>query len=76
MRRAAGAWDMSPLKTVLFKTMGPLLEGLYQSLYGLMVSFWVGRTIGVGGLAVMSLVSIVGIISISFSMYFGVAPSS
>jgi Na+-driven multidrug efflux pump len=67
---------MTPLKTILFMTIGPLLSEVCQSVYGLMDSFWIGRTIGEDGLTVMSLVSVVDFVSISFSMYFGVATSS
>jgi Na+-driven multidrug efflux pump len=67
---------MTPLKTILFMTIGPLLSVVCQSLYGLMDSLWIGRTIGPDGLTVMSLVSVVDFVSISVSMYFGVATSS
>jgi Na+-driven multidrug efflux pump len=67
---------MTPPKTILFMTIGPLLSEVCQSVYGLMDSFWIGRTISADGLTVMSLVSVVDFVSISFSMYFGVATSS
>ena len=65
-----------PFQTICHMTVGPLLSQLCQSMYGLMDSFWISRTIGTKGMTVMSLILVVDFVNIAFAQFFSVAMSA
>lgn len=66
----------SPLSTLGHLMVGPLLSQICQSLYGIMDSFWISRSIGTKGMTVMSLIIVIDFINIAFAQYFNVAVSA
>lgn len=65
-----------PFQTLCNLIVGPLLSQVAQSLYGVMDSFWISRSIGTKGMTVMSIIAAVDFINISFAQYFNVAVSA
>ena len=65
-----------PLKTICRLTIGPLLSQVIQSLYGLMNSFWISKTIGEKGMTVMSIIVVVDFINIAFANFFNICMSA
>ncbi|OHT15087.1 MatE family protein [Tritrichomonas foetus] len=65
-----------PFQTICRLTIGPLLSQVIQSLYGLMNSFWISRTIGEKGMTVMSIIVVVDFINTAFAQYFNVCMSA
>ncbi|KAK8865029.1 hypothetical protein M9Y10_010558 [Tritrichomonas musculus] len=66
----------SPLSTLCHLIIGPLLSQISQSLYGIMDSFWISRSIGTKGMTVMSIILVIDFINIAFAQYFNVAVSA
>ena len=65
-----------PFQTICRMTIGPLCSQICQSMYGLMDSFWISRTIGQKGMTVMSLILVVDFVNIAFAQFFSVAMSA
>ena len=65
-----------PLITLCNLMVGPLLSQIAQSLYGIMDSFWISRSIGTKGMTVMSIILVIDFINIAFAQYFNVAVSA
>lgn len=65
-----------PFITLCNLILGPLLSQIAQSLYGIMDSFWISRSIGTKGMTVMSIILVVDFINIAFAQYFNVAVSA
>ncbi|KAK8852828.1 hypothetical protein M9Y10_017820 [Tritrichomonas musculus] len=65
-----------PFTTLCHLIVGPLFSQIAQSLYGLMDTFWISRSIGPKGMTVMSIVQAIDFINIAFAQYFNVAVSA
>lgn len=65
-----------PFSTLCHLMIGPLLSQIAQSLYGIMDSFWISRSIGTKGMTVMSIILVIDFINIAFAQYFNVAVSA
>lgn len=59
----------TPLKTILFLSVGPLISQLVAGFSGLMSTFWVSKAIGDSGIEVFGAVFIVDFISTSVSQF-------
>ena len=65
-----------PFSTLCHLIIGPLFSQIAQSLYGLMDTFWISKSIGPKGMTVMSIVQAIDFINIAFAQYFNVAVSA
>ncbi|OHS99641.1 MatE family protein [Tritrichomonas foetus] len=66
----------TPLMTILTLMIGPLLSQIMQSMYGLMDTFWISKTIGAKGLTTMSLISAIDFVDIAICQFLSVAMST
>ena len=66
----------SPLVTILILMIGPLTSQILLSMYGLVDSFWISKTIGKKGLTTMSLVSTIDFVDIAIRQFLCCAMST
>lgn len=58
-----------PLPTLIKQSMGPICSQVVTSLYGIVDSFWVSKSIGEKGLTAMGAVSILEAVNNAFGLY-------